>query len=269
MKWTVLSDNRSHDSRLSTEHGLSILLETNWHKILLDTGASALFMRNAEQLGIDLRDVDYVFVSHGHSDHAGGLQYFLECNQQAKVIVSPHALTGRFFSERGGMHSISTTKLKIIIDRFVPVDKTCQIDNSLSIIAHIPQKLPIPKGNQHLYVQDVDGNYVLDTFQHELALYTEGLLFTGCAHSGLENILEACHWPVHTVVGGFHLLDGLETSDELISMAHRLKTNHPTTQFYTSHCTGNGVFELMHDVMGNQLHAFSLGTECIIDKVLQ
>ena len=28
MKWTVLSDNRSNDSQLETEHGLSILLET-------------------------------------------------------------------------------------------------------------------------------------------------------------------------------------------------------------------------------------------------
>ena len=77
MKWIVLSDNRSSDSRLSTEHGLSILLRTEQHKILLDTGASDLFIRNAELLGIDLSDVDYVFISHGHSDHAGGLRYFL------------------------------------------------------------------------------------------------------------------------------------------------------------------------------------------------
>ena len=83
MKWTILSDNRSSDSRLSTEHGLSILLETERHKILLDTGASDVFIKNAEQLGIDLSDVDYVFISHGHSDHAGGLRYFLEYNRQA------------------------------------------------------------------------------------------------------------------------------------------------------------------------------------------
>ncbi len=98
MKWTVLSDNRSRStfgrlqgknerqrvsddtsgiSRLSTEHGLSILLETEQYRILLDTGASDVFIRNAEVLGIDLSTVDYVFISHGHSDHAGGLRFFL------------------------------------------------------------------------------------------------------------------------------------------------------------------------------------------------
>ena len=65
MKWTVLSDNRSNDSRLSTEHGLSVLLQTEQHRILLDTGASDVFIRNAELLDIDLSYVDYVFISHG------------------------------------------------------------------------------------------------------------------------------------------------------------------------------------------------------------
>ena len=259
MKWTVLSDNRSNDSRLATEHGLSIFLETDRHKILLDTGASALFVRNAEILGIDLSHVDYVFISHGHSDHAEGLRHFMETNQRAKVIVSPHALTGKFYSDRGGLHSISTAWPKNVDDRFITVDKTCQIDDGLSIIAHIPQSHPIPKGNQHLYVQDADGNYVPDTFRHELALYTEGLLFTGCAHKGLENILAACPWPVHTVVGGFHLLDGQETDEEIEALAQRLQRNSPDTLFYTSHCTGDNVFEVMKDVMGEQLQSFSCG----------
>ena len=82
MQWTVLSDNRSCNPAFETEHGLSIFLQTDRHKILLDTGASDVFIRNAEVLGIDLSTVDYVFISHGHSDHAGGLRYFLEHNQR-------------------------------------------------------------------------------------------------------------------------------------------------------------------------------------------
>ena len=49
-----MSDNRTQNPLLETEHGLSILLETGHHKILLDTGASDVFIRNAERLGIDL-----------------------------------------------------------------------------------------------------------------------------------------------------------------------------------------------------------------------
>ena len=260
MRWTVLSDNRSDDSRLTTEHGLSILLHTDRLMILLDTGASDVFIRNAEQLGIDLSAVDYVFISHGHSDHAGGLRYFLEHNQKARVIVSPDAMSGKFFSKRGNLHSITIEWPDIDEDRLVLIDQTCGIREGLYVIAHIPQTHPMPKGNRNLYVQDAAGDYIHDDFRHELALYVDGLLFTGCAHSGLENILSACPWPVHTVVGGFHLLDGQETDDEIKALAQRLKAKCPETQFYTSHCTGDNVFEVMKDVMGEQLQSFRCGT---------
>ena len=257
MKWTVLSDNRSCNPALETEHGLSILLQTERHKILLDTGASDVFIRNAELLGVDLSDVDYVFISHGHSDHAGGLRYILKQNQQAKVIVSPDAMSGKFFSKRGNLHSITTEWPEIDDDRLILIDHTCEIAEGLHIIAHIPQIHSMPKGNQNLYVKDTNGDYIHDDFRHELALYVDGLLFTGCAHSGLENILAACPWPVYTVVGGFHLLDGQETGEEIEALAQRLKTKCPNTKFYTSHCTGDNVFEVMKGVMGEQLRSIT------------
>ncbi len=263
MKWTVLSDNRSSNTTLETEHGLSILLETAHHRILLDTGASDVFIRNAELLGIDLNTVDYVFISHGHSDHAGGLRYFLEHNQKAKVIVSPDVMSGKFFSKRGNVHSITTEWTDIKKDRLILIDKNCMITEGIYAIAHIPQIHPMPKGNQNLYVQDANGQLVRDDFRHELALYADGLLFTGCAHSGLENILAACPYPIHTVVGGFHLLDGMETEEELSALSKRLleydKSSQEGLQFYTSHCTGDKVFEVMKGIMGERLNAFSCG----------
>ena len=266
MTWTVLSDNRTCNDLLQTEHGLSILLETDKYRILLDTGASDVFIRNAEKIGIDLSTVDYVFISHGHSDHAGGLRHLVERNRQAKLLVSPNAISGKFFSKRGNLHNITAEWPMIDADRLVLIDQTSTIAGNIHVIAHIPQNHPMPKGNVNLYVQNKAGDYIHDDFRHELGLYVDGLLFTGCAHSGLENILAVCPWPVHTVVGGFHLLDGQETEDELAALAHRLKEHYPQTQFYTSHCTGDLVFTVLKDVMGDQIQPFSCGTNIILTK---
>ena len=260
MKWTVLVDNRTNNPAYETEHGLSILLETEKHSILLDTGASDMLIRNAERLGKDLSRVDYVFISHGHSDHAGGLKHFMAINNKAKVIVSPDAISGKFYSKRRYLHSITTEWQEIPQERLLTMEHSQNIDDDIYIIAHIPHIHPMPEGNQHLFIQDAQGHYIQDDFRHELALYTDGLLFTGCAHSGLENILAACPFPVNEVVGGFHLLDGYETEEELLSLAHRLRTNYPHTQFYTSHCTGDMVFRTLQRIMGDQIHPFSCGS---------
>lgn len=134
-------------------------------------------------------------------------------------------------------------------ERILQIDHSQEIADGLHIIAHIQHAHSMPQGNQHLFVQNAEDNYIHDDFRHELALYTDGLLFTGCAHSGLENILAACPYPVEEVIGGFHLLDDHETEEELTDLANRLKTSYPKTQFYTSHCTGDKVFATLKAVM--------------------
>ena len=260
MKWTVLTDNRAKDSSFKTEHGLSILLETARYRILLDTGASDVFIRNAKRMGVDLGTVDYVFISHGHSDHAGGLRHFMEFNKRAKVIVSPEAVNGKFYSMRNDLHSITTDWPEGMGERSIVVDHTSEVADGIYVMAHIPQIHPMPKGNRHLFTKNAGGSYVPDDLRHEMALYTDGLLFTGCAHSGLENILAACPWPVRTVVGGFHLLDHHETRNELAGLARRLTENYPQTEFYTSHCTGDIAYAIMKKTMSDRLHAFCCGT---------
>ena len=84
MRLVVLADNRTLSRDLQTEHGLCVYLETDQHKILLDTGASDIFIQNANKLNINLQAIDYVFISHGHSDHIGGLPYFLKSTEQLK-----------------------------------------------------------------------------------------------------------------------------------------------------------------------------------------
>ena len=264
---SILSDNRTaYPDRFGCEHGLSVLVQTSSAKILMDTGASGLFATNAALMGIDLADVDYVFLSHGYSDHVVGLKAFLDMNSKAKVIVSPAAVSGRFYSERGGLHSISCDwPLEEMRGRTISVTDTMTRADGIHVIANIPQRHPLPLGNRLLSVRR-EGGMVPDDFSHEIALYVDGLLYTGCAHNGLENILEACPWPVHTVIGGFHLLDSdgvhsFESEDQLTALAERLVTRYPRVSFLTGHCTGSGVFRIMQAVMGSRLQQFACGMQ--------
>jgi 7,8-dihydropterin-6-yl-methyl-4-(beta-D-ribofuranosyl)aminobenzene 5'-phosphate synthase len=184
----------------------------------------------------------------------------MEIKKTAKVIVSLDAISGQFYSKRSYLHSITTEWPNIPEERLLPSEHSGRICDDIYVMAHIPQIHPIPEGNQHLFVQDMQGQFVQDDFRHELALYTNGLLFTGCAHSGLENILAACPFPVKMVVGGFHLLDNHEDEARLTELSHKLTDAYPQTQFYTSHCTGDAVFTTLHQVMGDKIHAFSCGT---------
>lgn len=52
MKWKVLVDNRTNALALEAEHRLSMLLETECHRVLLGIRASGMLVRNAEKMGI-------------------------------------------------------------------------------------------------------------------------------------------------------------------------------------------------------------------------
>lgn len=264
MRLTVLADNRAKDSALETEHGLCVHLDTGNIKVLLDTGASDVFIRNASALGIDLADVDYIFISHGHRDHAGGLNHLLKINDKAQVIVSSAALSGSFHSSRKGMHDISTDWPRgMMTGRTISIDKETVIEG-MRIIPEIGNIHPVPKANRCLYTRNIDGCYIQDDFRHEMAVQIEDFLFTGCAHNGLLNILESSENQVHTVMGGFHLPDAEEGEDfesdsEIRKIASDLLERYRDTVFYTGHCTGDKAFISMKQIFGDSLLQFSCG----------
>ena len=99
MKITALVENTTNNPALGTQHGLSFYIEANGRKILFDMGEDDLFLRNAEKLGIDISAVDLAIISHGHSDHGGGLGAFLSHNENAPVYLNRRAF-GHYYTKR-------------------------------------------------------------------------------------------------------------------------------------------------------------------------
>jgi 7,8-dihydropterin-6-yl-methyl-4-(beta-D-ribofuranosyl)aminobenzene 5'-phosphate synthase len=271
MKFQVLIDNDTLHDDLKTEHGLSIYLETDRLKYLLDTGGSHLFIENAKAMEIDLTQIDYVFISHGHLDHIGGLLPFLKINSKAKVIISQNALQQSYFSVRNNKRSISTNDdFTPYFERFVFIDEFLQIENEVHVFKCNCKQFELPRANITL-MKDVNGQIAHDDFNHELVfVYGNRHLFvyTGCAHSGVLNILNEIHqkinMPVKILIGGFHLIDGnYETKSEIEEIAKQLNENYPLTKFLTGHCTGVNAYHLLKQKLDIRLSFFYTGLTVI------
>lgn len=277
MKIQILSDNRKLHNELEKEHGLCIYVETETYKCLLDTGASDKFLQNAENMEVDIADIDYVFISHGHSDHIGGLQDFLNINSTAKIVLSKNVLTQRFFSTRNGIREISS-KIDItnFEDRFVFVDSKMTFENEIHVFPCQTCCFPQPKANKTL-MKKVDNEIITDDFNHELIVCfgrNEMIVYSGCAHCGVLNILDSVKQtlgkPVSTLIGGFHLLDGFngqyETKDEIINIVNRINSDFPGTTFYTGHCTGEGVYKQLKIKLKDRLKWFYTGFTLLLQS---
>lgn len=119
LKITVLVEN-SDGKDLCGEHGLSLHIEYDGRKYLLDAGATGLFADNAAKLGIPLADVDSAFLSHAHYDHAGGLSRFFAENPSAKVYLQEAAKENCYGEKAGAREYIGIPQglLREHADRF-------------------------------------------------------------------------------------------------------------------------------------------------------
>ncbi len=270
MKIVALVENTEGQCGCGTEHGLSFYIETEGHRLLFDAGAGELVMQNAALLGVDLSGVDTAILSHGHSDHGGGLPYFLAANDRANVYLTASMLEGHYSMRADGAHYIGLPKeLGQYRERLICSEGRQDIDSELSVFSGISDIYPAPPTNSHL-MMDGENGLVRDDFSHEQCLViTQGekrFLFSGCAHHGVRNVLarfeELYGGLPDAVLGGFHLMRhnvpyGEEDRRYAEETAAALK--ELPVLFYTCHCTGEEPFAWMKAVMGEQLRYLHCG----------
>lgn len=263
MRIIVLTENTPASPEFRAEHGLSLYIETNRHKILFDAGQTDQFAENADRLDVDLSLVDVAFLSHGHYDHSGGLTRFLSLNRRAPVYANR-----RVFSDcwHGEDHYIGVDRALQANDRIRLTGDSLRIDDQLSLFACNDRPRPFPVAGANLTVRQPDGCFLPDEFLHEQYLLIEEnerrVLVSGCSHKGVLNILS--WFDPDVFVGGFHFMktDPCAQRDELLSAAAALIRYRAT--YYTGHCTGIEQFDVLKQRMGDRLNALHAGSEIIL-----
>src|ERR1700726_2505030 len=90
---TILYDSFGNNPAMSKDWGFSALVEIAGKRTLFDTGNDAdVFAANVKAKGVDLKTLDFVLLSHRHSDHMAGLNYVLSVNPAVKIYAPKEGL---------------------------------------------------------------------------------------------------------------------------------------------------------------------------------
>ena len=224
----VLLDNEPFLPGLRLDWGLSILVEgRGGPRLLMDTGSSASrLLGNAEELGVDLANLDGIFISHWHGDHCGGLPGLLDITGSIDVFVprEPGWLMKRELRGKGA--------------RLVVLRGPARLVNGFYSTGDL--------GGEHSLIADVEG----------LGL----AVLTGCSHPGPDLVVRTAssylRKPVHALIGGFHISSYYEGRKLGTFLAQQgLKVVCPC------HCTGSPAKRGLRDVLGDVVLQCGVGME--------
>ncbi len=219
MRLSIVYDNEANEGFIS-DWGFSCLIESGDWKILFDTGASGeILLHNLQQLGIQKEDITVIALSHKHWDHIGGL----------RAVLHPGAAVC--------LPSTFPLKLKKAIAK--KATRIVEVSEPKEIVpgVYTTGEVGIPVKEQSLVLETKGGKGVV--------------VVTGCAHPGLEAILEAAKvfGKLYGVVGGFHGFDKLEVLRglELIVPCHFTRRKQEIVDLYQDkvvRCSAGMVIEL-------------------------
>jgi 7,8-dihydropterin-6-yl-methyl-4-(beta-D-ribofuranosyl)aminobenzene 5'-phosphate synthase len=250
LKVTILSTMLA--DRGVGEWGFAALVESDGHRILVDTGARPeTVLSNARELDVDLSDVQQVILTHNHSDHVGGLltlrREYMKKNPAALSVV--HVGKGIFYSrpETDGKEGNPMLALRQDYEstggKFVEHDQAIELFPGAWLTGPVPRTYPERNWSVTGKVKTPEG-LVEDTVPEDQSLILntpKGLVMvTGCGHAGVINVLtfaekEFPKTPVYAVVGGIHLFPA--SDQQLDWTADKLK-EFGLSYLIGAHCTG-------------------------------
>ncbi len=253
MKLTVLIDNNTLiDRYFLGEPGVSYLIEDEGKKILYDVGYSDAFITNARKMSIDLLDVDFVVLSHGHLDHTWGLVPLLRLYTEGMIeklhvkkpalVAHPLALSGR---TSGDLPEIGSLLSEDNLSGYFDVELSREPVNLTERVVFLGE---IERTN-NFEAKDPIGK-ILDSgvekddflFDDSALVYKSSaglVIITGCSHAGICNIVEYARKVcgddrVVDIIGGFHLLD--PSVEQLEGTLEYMKSLCPGS-VHACHCT--------------------------------
>ena len=242
---TLIEDTKINEPKdIGAAHGLSLYMERNGQRILFDAGPSSQFIRNSEKLGVDIKKIDIVIISHAHMDHLGGLASFLWTNKKANIYLSKKALKNQEF------RALCSKMDERTFNRIRFVDSSIEIAQDVFILTEIEERYPIRDRVDHEIILVIKNNNKL-------------IIFSGCSHGEILNIIGTVTraFPniyVRAVIGGFHLTG---TAKYFVEQIGKEMLKYPIIKIYTCHCTGVENYRILKTILGVKIEYISTGSK--------